>query len=318
MRCQIYFADRSYNARGWSLCTSDRKGEAMPSFSEIVSQVGYLTDRQISECLEAGYLLDKGTWEKTQIRHASYTLRLGSRVELARAADSIGSKSRELRLISLTRAQPDIDLQPGDTALLYSMEYLRFPNDILGFTVARGLLFAEALCPENTYVDPGFSGPIYTTVTNVSNRVIQLSYGMSVARLFVFHLAEEVQDGYRAGSALGLTQQLTSVRAVPYGSAEELRTAKDANLLDSIRLIPIGGVHAAESFQRFKKRMLAAHRRLMSVAVVWPILLVFANNSAWVKENVGTFAGNVSASIVAAALMLVAPRAIAWLRSENT
>jgi deoxycytidine triphosphate deaminase len=289
----------------------------MPSLSEIVPQVGYLTDKQILRCLEAGLLVDKGTGDKGQIRHASYTLRLGSRIELARAADAIGSKTRELRLINLTKTHPDIDLQPGDTALLYSLEYLKFPNDVLGFTVARGLLFVEALTPENTYVDPGFSGPIYTTVTNVSNRVIQLSYGMSVARLYFFRLAEEVQDGYRAGSALGLAQQLTSVRAVPFGSTEELRSARDANLLESIRLIPIGGVHAAESLQRLNRRMLAADRRIMSIAIVWPILLVLANNSEWVNDNLGTFLGNVLASVVAALLMLFAPRVIAWIRSET-
>jgi deoxycytidine triphosphate deaminase len=158
---------------------------------------------------------------------------MGSRVELARAADSIGSTSREMRLITLTKAQPHIDLQPGDTALLYSLEILRFAPLVLGFTVARGLLFAEALCPENTYVDPGFSGPIYTTVTNVSNRVIQVSYGMSVARLFFFRLGEEVGDSYKAGSALGITQQLTSVRAVRFGSQEELRSAKDGQLREA-------------------------------------------------------------------------------------
>jgi deoxycytidine triphosphate deaminase len=231
----------------------------MATVAELVPQVGYLTDRQIRKCLDAGQLLEKGTWTDSQIRHASYTLRLGSRVELARAADSIGAVSRELRVVSLTQGQPDVELKPGDTALLYSLESLRIPPDVLGFTVARGLLFAEALSPENTYVDPGFTGPIYTTVTNVSNRVVTLSYQMPVARLFFFRLGEEVQDGYRSGSALGIAQQLTSVRAVAFGTTEELKAAKEKELLDSVRLIPLGGVHAVEALQRIYRQTRASH-----------------------------------------------------------
>ncbi len=289
----------------------------MAALSDLVPEIGYLTDKQILKCLEAGHLLEKGTWDKEQIRHASYTLRLGSRVELARAADSVGSRTREMRLINLTKAQPDLELKPGDTALLYSLELLRFPAQLLGFTVARGLLFAEALCPENTYVDPGFSGAIYTTVTNVSNRMIQVSYEMPLTRLFFFRLAEEVQDGYRAGSALGITQQLTSVRAVPFGSEEELRSANDPQLLDSVRLIPIGGVHAAEVLKRSHKRMLAAHQRMFALAIVWPILLLVANDSQWVKDNLGAFLGNVAAGLVSAILIWATPRLVAWVRAAT-
>jgi deoxycytidine triphosphate deaminase len=279
----------------------------MPSFDETIKQLGFLTDRNITAALEEGFLLERGTWDASNLRHASYTLRLGGRVEVCRAANSHGT-AKEFTLVQLNAAEPHFELRPGDTAMLYSLEHLRFPDSVLGFTVARGLLFAEGLCPENTYVDPGFTGIIYTTVTNVTSRVVQLQYGMPVARLFFFHLTEPVQNGYRAGSALGIAQQLKSVRVTTISTPDQCVAARSEELLETVKLIPIGGLHAAESFTRFSKRQRTMEQRLLALAVVWPVLLILANNNVWIKDNVGPFAGNVAASIFAALLMIWAPK----------
>ena len=285
----------------------------MVAFEAVVKQLGFLTDRQILAGLEDGHLLEKGSWDRSSLRHASYTLRLGNEVRICRAGGSAPTATKEFAVVHLTQATPKIKIHPGDTALLYSMETLRFPDSVLGFTVARGLFFAEGLCPENTYVDPGFTGPIYTTITNVSSRVVELEYGMPVTRLFFFRLTEPVQNGYRSGSALGIAQQLKSVRATAI-SPDECRTATDTQLLESVKLIPIAGQQAAESFSRMTQRQMHAERRLIALAVSWPALLVFANSNAWVLGTLGTFLGNVSASIVATVLMLSAPKLTAWFR----
>ncbi|HST07358.1 MAG TPA: hypothetical protein VLJ83_04265, partial [Gemmatimonadaceae bacterium] len=143
----------------------------MATFASLVSTSGFLTDKQIQSGLNSDYLIEKGTWDPGQIRHASYQLRLGSEVRISRASASVGAETKEFCIVSLT---PDksVELRPGDTAMLYSIERLRLPDCVLAFTVARGLLYAEALAPENTYVDPGFSGTLYTTVTNISNRIV--------------------------------------------------------------------------------------------------------------------------------------------------
>src|SRR5256885_2927899 len=146
-------------------------------FAQLIATPGFLTDGQIRAALEQNFLIETGSWDPSMIRHASYTLRLGDRVEVCRAADATQHETREFAIVRLDSARPSVELNPGDAALLYSMEYLRIPPEVLAFTVARGLLFAESLAPENTYVDPGFAGPLYTTVTNASNRIVRLSYG---------------------------------------------------------------------------------------------------------------------------------------------
>jgi hypothetical protein len=137
---------------------------------------------------------------------------------------------------------------------------------------------------------------------------------MSITRLFFFRLTEAVQDGYRTGSALGIAQQLRSVQATPFATFDECRAATETELLKCVRLIPIGGIHAAESFQRLKKML----SRVMVLATAWPILLVLANNNEWIRSNLGAFIANVSASIVAAILMLLAPKAVAWVHSGQS
>jgi deoxycytidine triphosphate deaminase len=284
----------------------------MSDAATLQSSLGFLTDRQIKAALDTGVFLEQGTWEVGQLRHASYTLRLGDRVEVARASSAVLSETKEFTIVNLTTKEPRFALQPGDTALLFSMENLRIPENILGFTVARGLLFAEALCPENTYVDPGFSGKIYITVTNVSGRVVHLEYGMQIARLFFYRLSEDVQDGYKTGAALGISQQLKSVRTTAFSTPQECRSASDTQLLECIQQIPIGGIHAAEILRR--RGNIQGH--LWVAIVCWPVLLIWANSSMWVRNTLGMVFGNVAVTLLASGLIYVAPKVAAYIAKK--
>lgn len=175
---------------------------------------GFLVDSEIQSLLNSGQLIAKGTWQETQIRHASYTLRLGDEVRVVDAVGSSDSIAKDERIVRFN-SQDELELRPGQRALLYSEEELNLPKDMLGFTIARGLLFAESLAPENTYVDPGFSGRLYTTVVNISDRIVTLKLGMNIARLFFYRLHKEASQPYTTGRALKIEQDLESARAVP-------------------------------------------------------------------------------------------------------
>jgi deoxycytidine triphosphate deaminase len=286
--------------------------DSVTTFETLLPDAGFLTDRQILIALEANHLIDKGTWEPGQVRHASYTLRLGDEVRVARAIASAGATSKEFTIVRLNSADASVELRPGDTALLYSEEHVRLPDTILAFTVARGLLYAEALAPENTYVDPGFAGALYTTVTNISNRVVFLQRGLPVARLFFFRLSEKVSSPYRAGSGMGIGQQLSSIRAVAVGSVEECERASDSQLRESIGQMPLGGAHLSVSLSRLSTKLKTAELRLYTIALTWPVLLLFANNNPWFRTNVGPFIGNIAAGLVAAALLFGMPRLVKY------
>jgi deoxycytidine triphosphate deaminase len=282
-------------------------------FEDIVPGLGFLVDAQIRDALKAGYLIEKGTWEDSQIRHASYQLRLGDRVEVSRSASSSSQVTKELSIVRLSKSNDTLQLHPGDTALLYSLENVRLPDSVLGFTVARGLLFVESLVPENTYIDPGFSGQLYTTITNVSNRVVQLKYQTAIARMFLFKLSGAVETAYNTGAAMGIAQQLDSVPASAIPTMADARGAKNAALLEEIRRAPISGIHIAEALRRIKSRIEA----LAIFATIWPILLVILNTSAWIRDLIrSAFLINVIAGLVTAPLVYLGTVGLKKLREE--
>ena len=283
------------------------------SFDDIVPEVGFLIDAQIRDALNNGFLIEKGTWEESQIRHASYQLRLGERVEIARAKSASSQNTKELSVVKLSKLNDIVEIRPGDTALLYSGENLKLPPSILGFTVARGLLFAESLVPENTYIDPGFGGTLYTTVTNVSGRVIRLKYQTPIARMFLFRLSRPVSNPYSTGASMGISQELSSIPASAIPTREDARRATHQTLLEEIRQIPFGGLHLAETLSRCRSR----EDIFLLLAVIWPIVLLFFNTSTWIKTVVGSaFVNNVLAGLVTGGLVYVGRLALRKLREE--
>lgn len=268
---------------------------------DVIPVIGFLTDGQMRTALTRGLLLEQDTWDDSQVRHASYTLRLGDRVEVARATDPE-------RRWTVYRLGPGltVDLHPFDTALLYSREQLNLPDDVAAFTVARGLLYTESLTPENTYADPGFHDRLYTTVVNVSNRVVTLSYEMGIARLFFCGLSQPVGQSYRTGSSQGIAQQMMNVpsrlAAIPNSEASQ------DELLSVVRSIPLAGPHLVELFRR--ERRLSNSRLVMvgTAAFLWPVLSYFGLNVKWVTDNMSNFVVGTFGSLFAALIGFVVGR----------
>ena len=278
------------------------RSRLVPNFEALEIPLGFMTDRQIKACLENGFLIKGGSWEPEFIRHASYTLRIGDHVEIADAASANIEEARHFKRIDLGPTT-SIQLRPGDTAKLYSIEVLDFPESVLGFTVARGLMFFESLVPENTYVDPGFTGNLYTTVTNLSNRVIQLSYGDPITRLFFYKLAEEVRESYIKGSAKGLKQRLTSSRATSLGTEEECRKASRAEMIKELRQLPLGGIQIAALARTEFHYMLW----IFGFSLLWPPLFFLGNTNQWALHTFGRFSSNVGSFLASIGLSKLLP-----------
>lgn len=284
----------------------------MTPFEALHLPQGFLTDRHIKLALKNQLLLVPGTWVDTSIRHASYTLRLGHKIEVARSCAANKEERRDFTVQDL-KVGDSFDLQPGDTAKLFSIEILHLPKDVLAFTVARGLMFFEALVPENTYADPGFNDTLYTTVTNASNRIVRLDYGDPIARLFFYHLSEQVEEPFQRGAAKGIKQRLESSRATTIGTAEECTRAKIEELLGQLRHLPIAGNAIVELNRRQNRKCIGA----MALAAVWPVLMLVANTNSWVKAVLGSLWSNVSAAVLSAAISFVAPRLWSYLKKYD-
>lgn len=282
------------------------------TFDDLVAVSGYLADKEIAASLQAGHLIDPGSWDASQIRHASYTIRLGSRVEIERAAD-VHTGLRQRLSIALVKGGDPLELRPGDTAMLYCMEYLRLPPSVMGFTVARGLWWFESIVPENTYVDPGFSGQIYTTVTNLSSRVFKIPYGTPIARLFFFKLGHDVDQPYKPGPSIGIDQHLPSEPWIAFTSAALARKASNKRLLGDLVSTERGGLRTAELFRRQTVLLRAG----LLVAIIWPIALVTTFHWDWLRGQIGTLASAVVIDLVAGLLVFLGLRAWAKLKHDD-
>jgi deoxycytidine triphosphate deaminase len=273
-------------------------GGTRPDFGEIVGGYGFLTDRQIRAALQNRYLIDPGTADQNSIRHASYTLRVGSRIEVAAAARANTEERRDFNVQEI-RQGDSVELHPGDTAKLFSIEILDLPADVLAFTVARGLMFFESLVPENTYADPGFREPLYVTVTNLSNRIIKLYYGDPMARIFFYRLEGAVEEPFRRGAARGIKQRLESERTTKFGTLDECRNASFGDLVADVTRIPLAGTQLAILLTRQNRHIIL----LAFAAVLWPLLLLIANRSSWLLSKFGDIVVNLIASAVFVALI---------------
>lgn len=259
------------------------------------SHVGFLTDHQITSLLESGKGFTTGTWERNQVRHASYMLRLGSAHR--RVQRSIDDEDNNFSVVSLQQGQ-DLSIPPRSTALLYSIEQFLLPPEIMIFTVARGLLQAEGLAPSNTYADPGFTGSLYTAVTNLTDREVRIPYGSTIARVFFYRLSQPVTNVYRTGTALGIDQQLKLTPRVPRPSQTELRHTAINDLLSTASQTELGALVTGELYRRLRIVLWS----LVSLTLIWPLLLVIANTK-WARTQVGAFSANVIAGVIATLLV---------------
>jgi len=252
-------------------------------FNEVVTGTGFLTDSEIKAAIEAGFLIVGGSSSSDRIRHASYELRLGE-AHVAPVAPAKGEEF-EFTIRRLADKTP-LRLFPGEIALLYSLEVVGLPPNVLGFTVARGLLFAEGLTPENTYVDPGFTNKLYTTVVNRSNRIITLQFGMPIARLFFFKLSKAVERPYTPGHMREIGQQVASEISWAVSTADEAKRKSSEELTGAVRVLTMAGnqvIELLEREQQERKRQIQQTRLwLIAVAayvVVSPLVATVINAS---------------------------------------
>lgn len=248
--------------------------------------LGYFTDTEYKNNLTSVFLHE--TADEAQVRHASYTLRCGT-VQIIRSENQKKEQCNP-EVIQLEKVG-NIYLEPGDIAFLFSLEHLALGDDVMGFTVARGILFAYGLVPENTYIDPGFSGPIYTTVCNVTARRIRIDYKMPITRLFLYRLEEKVANPYKKGASLGIPQDLEKPRPTYLRTEGELSKLTDAEIVNLIEATPSYGSLFREGLSRKDREIEALRTRmdlifcvslLMTVGI--PLLVILFYESSFLRK----------------------------------
>ncbi|SRR5258708_3466743 len=197
-------------------------GLEVPLPDGVGPAVGLLCDRDIKDAVKLGYLFEQVGFTESNSKYASYEIRVGHQYEMLKfEGDDVVHVPRELA------DGGSIDIPPGATFLIVAEEIFRLPINIFAKVTTLGQVFASGLAAENTFADPGYTGPLYITMTNVSSRILSMKQGDPLARV-EFHKFQHTPDkthvGFRGRRRSFISAKLdTQVRELLRGkTAKEL------------------------------------------------------------------------------------------------
>jgi deoxycytidine triphosphate deaminase len=138
---------------------------------------GLLPKKAINLMIKGGLLLINADLNKVQ--GASYDLRLGDDY----------CQNGEIQTLSPTKSI--IVLEPGNYAIVSSLEIANFPKDIAGrYDLTVGNFIKGIILSNGPQVDPGFSGALLCTLFNSSNKDVSLRRGDKFASIEFIKLIE--------------------------------------------------------------------------------------------------------------------------------
>jgi deoxycytidine triphosphate deaminase len=148
---------------------------------DISQPASILTDQEIREAVHRGYLIEEH-FNIDSAKHSSYEVHFSANAQILEYA---GDRTTHRPHAPINRM---IVIPEGATVIVYSQELFRIPRNVLCHVTVLGQLFTCGLSAGSTYIDPGYSGQLYISMTNVSPMTLQLPVGSPLARVEFFRL----------------------------------------------------------------------------------------------------------------------------------
>ena len=86
-----------------------------------------------------------------------------------------------------------IVIEPGETVLILTQEFVALPKNIFGFVVPRARLIFEGIIINSTKIDPTWYGKLLVAVTNITKYPLKLYKGKPFCSVY-FEECEEVKS----------------------------------------------------------------------------------------------------------------------------
>lgn len=118
-------------------------------------------------------------------------LRLGHVPKAQRYAD-------HSQVVDLRRSGRGWVLPPGQSAIVFTNEYVRLSHDLVGIILGRVSSYHTGLVTATSFVDSTWDGLIELHLINTARRSVRLHIGMEIGRLFIL----EAEGGSRNGSSV--------------------------------------------------------------------------------------------------------------------
>jgi len=149
---------------------------------------GVLIDEDIRKLCPSK--LVTGNYDPEFVRQTCYELRVGEIVWHTYIREPSNRK------VSI-KEQGGVYLPPKGYTTIITKEEVELPEDCVGRIMTKGQLFSIGISAVNTYVDPGFSGPLGITLMNHSSRPIFIPIGEPIAKIEFVKLSRTVKEPYK-------------------------------------------------------------------------------------------------------------------------
>ncbi|MCK9899270.1 hypothetical protein MXD63_04145 [Frankia sp. Cpl3] len=191
-----------------------------------------LTDEQIRHAAE-DFGLITGAYDSDSAKYASYEVHASAVVEkLIYDGEYTGH-------VEYGVSDNEIVIEPGATLKIYTAEHLNLPPYLYAEVIVLGQLFSSGIAAGNTYVDPGSTGPIYLSMTNVSPRALRIPIGEPIGRAQFYTLQRPVlraHPGPQARRELRLRVNRRRTRRPDENENEALERLASSLLLHKIAM----------------------------------------------------------------------------------
>jgi dCTP deaminase len=153
-----------------------------------------------------------------QIDISGYRLRVGSQVYVTGGKN--GRRSEPYSLENKT----NIDIQPGQFALIQTYETVTVPKDTFGLISMRAnTKFGGLLNVSGFHVDPGYSGKLIFSVFNAGPKAISLSIDDPIFMIWFLNLDQENEKSYKGDKSSGqINSKLINKLNITVNSLPEL------------------------------------------------------------------------------------------------
>ena len=127
-------------------------------------------------------------FEESRVKNGAYEMSLGTEVFLT------DSKTGKVEILNETNNR-QIDINPGQFALLLTVEKVSIPKDKIAFiSIKAGEKLKGLVNVSGFHVDPGFNDHLLFSVYNAGPSIIVLSYGEPYFPIWFAELKTELED----------------------------------------------------------------------------------------------------------------------------
>ncbi|WP_163538319.1 dCTP deaminase [Gracilibacillus sp. YIM 98692] len=162
----------------------------------------FLSDRDIRKLMDKNEIVDPFVPENCEGATIDLTLDVQIKKFKEEGHYRMGEKYSQDNLEKVDISKEAFYLQPNESVLVQSYEYLKIPNNFAGIVFERySIKLLGLVVSPSSYMNPGYEGRLTFLMTNQSKTPIQLVSGLKFCQLSLSELTSEANYPYEKQDA---------------------------------------------------------------------------------------------------------------------